>query len=164
LVGQYESGFCQFNTTKASYFAAADSITTSTASTTTGTGGRYCTTQWTCSAWSACEEGFQTRTCSYPINFCEPTTEKPTERMACTNEEMPVYYGNDTPETEEGFFTLMTGFVIGNLLENPVNMTLSILVLVIIALLLWLVVSKRRAVTKKIKKSKKKVSKDDDDE
>jgi hypothetical protein len=146
-----KKGICEFQTNQASYFAVANSLTSAITLTTTSSGGGYCTTEWTCSEWSACENGAQTRTCNYPINFCAPRTEKPIESVTCVVDEMPVYYGDDTPETEEGFFSLMTGFVVGNLLENPVNIGLGILVLLIIIALLIVITKKRKAYIRKKK-------------
>lgn len=143
------SGVCKFRTNKASYFIAVLPSSTRTS----GYTGGYCTTQWTCSEWSSCVDGVQTRTCVYPSNFCTPLSEKPIEQVSCVVEDMPVYDGNDT-STDNRFFNLLTGFVIGNLIENPVNMALVIVILVVIVALLWLVVSKRNAAVKKIKKKK----------
>ncbi len=49
-----------------------------------GGGGYYCATQWTCTDYSTCVSGTQTRTCSYPSNFCAPRLVKPTESQVCT--------------------------------------------------------------------------------
>lgn len=55
------------------------------ATTTSGGGGGACTTNWECSAWSICSaDGTQTRTCSYPTNYCTPGSAKPVETQSCT--------------------------------------------------------------------------------
>jgi hypothetical protein len=46
-------------------------------------GGGSCSTSWNCGEWSSCQEGQQTRTCSYPANWCKPSTIKPDEKRNC---------------------------------------------------------------------------------
>lgn len=48
-----------------------------------GSGGNYCTTEWNCTEWNLCSNEIQTRTCSYPQNFCTPLTAKPLESQSC---------------------------------------------------------------------------------
>lgn len=43
-----------------------------------------CTENWTCSAWSACSGGTQTRTC-FDSNNCSTTTNRPTLSQSCTS-------------------------------------------------------------------------------
>jgi energy-converting hydrogenase Eha subunit H len=76
---------------------------------------------------------------------------------------MPLSEGDDS-STGRGFFNLLTGFVVGDLLENPVNMTIAIFILIVIALLFWLVLSKRKKVVQVETKKKKKKSKKDEEE
>lgn len=49
-----------------------------------GGGGGGCITTWTCTAWSDCIDGTQTRTCNKAIPYCSPTNEKPAESQSCT--------------------------------------------------------------------------------
>ena len=55
-----------------------------------GGGGGSCKTQWTCTEWKECISNVQTRTCSYPANFCKPLTKKPAESQSCIPEESAV--------------------------------------------------------------------------
>lgn len=77
----------------------------------TGGGSTICRTEWSCSEWSSCVNGLQTRTCSFPENFCEPLTERPIEQQSCeivqeteeteTVEETITETEQTTQETEE---------------------------------------------------------------
>lgn len=49
-----------------------------------GGGGIFCSTQWTCSDYSVCSNGIQTRSCSYPTNSCTPNFARPIESQSCT--------------------------------------------------------------------------------
>lgn len=49
-----------------------------------GGSGGYCLTKWICSEWNTCANGIQTRTCSYPTNFCAPRDVKPVLSQTCT--------------------------------------------------------------------------------
>jgi len=123
-----------------------------------GGGGGDCVTEWTCSAWSECANGKQTRTCSYPENFCAPSDAKPEESQTCTLNAIPEVKPTDNTNTNEstntakGRFSGLTGAVIGGL-TSKVSLTFSGIILAIV--LLWLLVrymNKR----KKIEESKKK--------
>ena len=48
-----------------------------------GGGGSQCTTNWTCTEWSACSGSVQTRTCS-DANTCGINSNRPAESQACT--------------------------------------------------------------------------------
>lgn len=48
-----------------------------------GGGSGYCSTKWNCTGWSTCADGTQTRTCSYPTNWCAPKEQKPAESQSC---------------------------------------------------------------------------------
>lgn len=121
-------------------------------------GGGYCTTDWSCTEWTSCENGVQTRTCSYPENFCAPEYDKPIESTSCVTNDMEDFSGDDANEGR-GFFNLLTGFVVGDLLENPTNMAILIAVLVVIALLFWIVSKKKKAAVKKSAKKEAKKKK-----
>ena len=47
-------------------------------------GGGTCETKWNCTQWTECNNGTQTRNCSFKANFCKPTDAKPSERKTCT--------------------------------------------------------------------------------
>lgn len=85
----------------------------STGSSHNGGGGSYCSTQWACAVWSACANGLQTRTCSYPPNYCTPRAERPVESQSCTasastNEETTIQTTESATRTPG-----ITGGVIG---------------------------------------------------
>ena len=67
------------------HFTIFGAYTPTVATTTTTSSGGWsgCKTNWTCTAWTECSSGTQTRTCSYPTNFCKPTTAKPIESQSC---------------------------------------------------------------------------------
>jgi hypothetical protein len=79
-----------------------------------GGGGSSCLTNWTCSDWSACENGTMNRTCTLANSKCITHDAKPAESMACTPR-MPE--GNETKTGEsKGIFGTagkITGEVIG---------------------------------------------------
>ncbi|MBU2576291.1 MAG: right-handed parallel beta-helix repeat-containing protein [Nanoarchaeota archaeon] len=96
------------------------SITAPVVTTSSGSsGGSSCGTSWTCSEWSECSNELQTRTCSYPDNYCTPTRAKPDEEQSCVEE--VIFLEDEEPETTDeggatatgGFFSLITGAVIG---------------------------------------------------
>jgi len=75
-----------------------------------------CTEKWTCSDWSECEEGKQTRTCTDEKN-CNTTKLKPVTSVKC--DELP---GNETQTNlseldreETSFFSSITGAFVGAL-------------------------------------------------
>jgi hypothetical protein len=92
-----------------------------------GGGGGSCTSQWNCSAWSACVAGTQTRTCKLINSYCFAAA-KPAETQVCT---IPVATGgneNNAPAggenntipaannpTTPGGLSGITGAVIGTL-------------------------------------------------
>lgn len=43
-----------------------------------------CTSNWQCSAWSICADGYQTRTCT-DLNHCSTQTNKPAEKQQCAS-------------------------------------------------------------------------------
>jgi hypothetical protein len=110
-------------------------------------GGSICTTQWTCSEWSTCSaEGSQTRTCSYPSNFCSPYGAKPTEVQDCT----PIVpSGNITieekpkPTSGTGFLTgAVTG--VGNFAKSGIGMGIIAGFLIIGGSVIFFAVKKKK--------------------
>ena len=100
---------------KESFVIPSSSSSSSSGGGSSGNGNNYCETNWTCTEWGACEYGAQTRTCDYPVNYCEPETEKPIEVQSCT---MPSGLSNDSEplnETEMGAGAGITGGFIGTL-------------------------------------------------
>ena len=90
---------------------------TATSSGGSGGGGSYCVTPWECTDWSICTNGQQSRTCSYPANWCTPTTERPIGFQTCTqtqttqvtNQSINLTNSEATSSTGSG----ITGAVIG---------------------------------------------------
>ncbi|VVB78231.1 Uncharacterised protein [uncultured archaeon] len=106
-----------------------------------GSGGfssASCTTQWKCSSWGECNSGRQTRTCSYPENFCDPNSKKPIEVQSCTEvkaEPEKQTSGNDSyptesPKSEITGRSSLTGAVIGALGDYPLSFAGGFLVLI----------------------------------
>jgi len=99
--------------------------------------GGGCTTRWTCTEWTSCSPaGDQTRTCSYPTNFCKPAITKPVEIQTCN------YVAPSTPSTGEiiipGEQTQtptggagITGAVIGNL-TSPTGVGIIIVGIIVL--------------------------------
>jgi hypothetical protein len=126
-------------------FAAITPIVDTTTS--SSSGGGYCSTKWTCTEWSTCTNNVQTRTCSYPSNFCTPTATKPIESQSCTYVapiavNLPI---ENTALPEEQTTTPkggapITGGVIGNL-ASPKGIGIIIFILIIIGLIVILKVT-----------------------
>ncbi|MCA9485739.1 MAG: hypothetical protein KC506_02760, partial [Nanoarchaeota archaeon] len=111
-----------------------------------GGGGSICTTQWTCTEWSECIEGTQTRVCSSPENYCKPKTQKPQETQTCiqdlsfnSNQENQdlAEQNSETSETiNENSNSKITGAVIGTLKQQPATWIIGFL-LVVVALYIF---------------------------
>jgi hypothetical protein len=103
-------------------------------SSSSGSGSRgtgYCATEWTCSEWSTCSNNIQTRTCSYPSNFCTPRNAKPSETQTCisgTGREV-IEETNNQPTTN-----FLTGFVtgIGNFAKSGLGIGTGIFLVLLI--------------------------------
>ena len=118
-----------------------------------GGGVPYCITSWECSDWSVCVDGTQTRTCSYPANYCEPTIEKPTESQTCTSVETNVEGSN---ETAGGTEPVEEGAVIGFAKSGSGLLSLIFILLVTGSFIGMNVYNRRKAAVGAKKKSKKK--------
>ncbi|MEK6891418.1 MAG: hypothetical protein AABX03_04765, partial [Nanoarchaeota archaeon] len=65
---------------------SSSTTTTSTSPGITGLtpGFSFCSILWQCGEWSACDNGFQTRTCTWPQDKCKPDEGlRPDERRVC---------------------------------------------------------------------------------
>jgi len=69
-----------------SYCIYAEQVTMTTGG--QGTNNNACTESWTCSNWSICNGGTQTRTCT-DSNNCGTTNNKPSLSKACQQEQTP---------------------------------------------------------------------------
>ena len=122
-----------------------------------GSGGGSCTTQWIVSEWSDCIDGVQTRTVSYTSGFCTPRSQKPVESQSCS-----VQGGNsqDSEETErevessEGAGNFVSGITAAAIGTTAGRWSLGIVVFLILLGLVWLIVSRKRknSSDKKVKK------------
>ena len=83
-----------------------------------GGDGSACYSNWTCSAWSACVDGLQTRVCTLSKSNCFHPA-KPVESQTCTagGAEQPTAPTTETTQGEAGAGGLggITGAVIGAL-------------------------------------------------
>ncbi len=117
-------------------------------------GGGRCTTVWACNEWSECNGGVETRTCSYPTNYCEPTASKPIELRACTiavADNQTIVEDNNANSTATNFASAITGAVIGT---TAGRWSLGIIIFLILLGLAWWIVAakKKRAQSNKKKK------------
>jgi hypothetical protein len=93
---------------------AAPVVVVSAPSSGGGGGSSYCATKWTCSEWGACYGNVQTRTCSYPANFCTPEVSKPAIMQSCTSPVAENTNANaNTNEETNKPVTTQTGFLTG---------------------------------------------------
>jgi hypothetical protein len=110
-------------------FGSVAAITSSTSA--GSSGGGSCLTTWTCSQWSSCNNGIQTRTCSVANNVCyaDPKA-KPNETQTCTTNNN----GATTPKIPTktaGGISGITGAVIGTLGTGGSIAAVVIIVLVL---------------------------------
>ena len=147
--------------------------TETTTTQTTRTSRRYstilCITQWTCTAWSECVDGMQTRTCSYPDNFCEPEEDMPELTRSCVitttsedediidlEDEDIIEFVDETdsdeinresePQRESSAITSVTGLATGAGIGNAVNWFAIVL---LIGLISWFIFGIRKKKKKK---------------
>jgi len=111
-------------------------VTTTTVAEETTTTVEKCQEEWTCTDWSECKDGIQTRTCT-DENNCGTDLYRPFESQPCTTV-------GETEETSEGIVGSITG--LATLLGLP---TLLGLITVIIVLILIIIFLARRKTPKK---------------
>ncbi|MBP7708306.1 cadherin-like domain-containing protein [Candidatus Pacearchaeota archaeon] len=107
-----------------------------------GSGGRYCVTTWSCTEWSACDNGTETRTCSYPTNFCTPVSLKPIESRSCTVEVPEETNETAEPSAFKNFTSLLTGAVTGPM--GRATLLALLILLVLVGLGYWIVAAKKK--------------------
>lgn len=100
-----------------------------------------CQERWSCSEWSKCQDGLQTRTCN-DLNKCGTEEDKPLESQPCTTV-TPAFTPASSP------LAPITGMIVA-VTQNPLYLSLLVIVIVggVIALF--------RIRTKRIQKVKKK--------
>lgn len=96
----------------------------------TSSRGSACFTQWTCTEWSECENNQQTRTCSKEIESCFAQGMKPAETQECSS--------------QQGFFSRITGAVIGALGTSGSIAVVIFLIVVIGGTVIIVYVNKRK--------------------
>lgn len=115
-----------------------------------------CLTNWTCSDWSECINGTQTRACSKIDAKCGASF-RPAEERNCTaaekNETIPQPPVNETvpekpKEEEKGIIPMITGFIASNpisrfMLDRPWISLLIIIIILAATYLLWKLTSKQ---------------------
>ena len=156
--GTYTATIYAINTSNPTdnFTLASKSVTISspiTSSTSSAGGTGTCTTQWTCTAWSSCTNGIQTRTCSFPENYCTPTSAEPVTSQSCVSTPAQNNSNNTKAQSTTKRGRGITGFAVAA--NDAVSSTGGIIILAVIALGLGgtLLIDKRK------KKSSKKASK-----
>ncbi|MBU0958341.1 MAG: hypothetical protein KKB31_00190 [Nanoarchaeota archaeon] len=114
------------------FFIMGDSTATSPTGEVTGgttggtTSGGSCLTNWSCSSWSSCMNGIQTRICTKErINCYADLKKKPTENQSCS-----VETENDT-ESEEGNLISQSSPVN---FQNIITLVIGLIVIIGIAI------------------------------
>jgi len=106
-----------------------------------GGGSGRCVEYWQCTDWSACTDGKQIRTCE-DLNNCETELLKPAESRACIleGEEGEAGTGMTTEKEEEkGFFSRITGAVIGGGVAGTLIPIMFILVVGLVAIIIFVI-------------------------
>jgi hypothetical protein len=123
-----------------------------------GGGSSSCTTVWTCTDWSECNGGVQSRTCSYPANYCEPEASEPMDLRSCSvpvlndnQDNQTLVEENATNSTATNFISAITGAVIGT---TAGRWSLGVVIFLILLGVAWWIVAakKKRAQSNKKKK------------
>jgi hypothetical protein len=99
-----------------------------------------CTENWVCGNWSDCDGETQTRNC-VDANKCKTLTLKPAETRTCvldTNSDGIV----DSPASDKGFFSFLTGAVIGAAGKAITWIILALLIL--LGLAYWFIAGKKK--------------------
>ena len=136
----YSAGTFVFSVTGFSVYSTQETPTSSGGGGGGGGGGSSttktsCTAEWSCTAWSSCANGVQTRTCTN-LNSCENGA-SPIQTQSCiaslpTEEDGETSTdGGDSPEEEasEGFIAGITGAAVGTKGRAAVTLTLMVLLI-----------------------------------
>jgi cytoskeletal protein RodZ len=134
-----------------------EAITTTTQTTEDTYSGGSCAYDsnydWQCSDWGECIDGTQTRTCD-TSNNCGNSYGRPTVERSCTEtstNESEETNPEETVEETPGFFSAITGAVIGGGMKG----TIWVVVIVIILIVLWMIIRRKRKSSKKKSQSEK---------
>ena len=106
-----------------------------------------CTEDWTCTDWSECLDGTQTRTCT-DNNNCGTEDNKPAETRDCVQtqpaESVPtVTEGGSNLGIAAGTSTGLTGAVVATL-SDPGNATVIAVIIILGLVLFWFLYKKRK--------------------
>ena len=92
--------------------------------------GGICVTKWSCTEWSSCIDGKQSRNCYYPPSFCAPKADKPAELRDCEVVEENI--NSDLSEVEESSIkqgSSITGGVVGVLNKPLIWVSLFLIII-----------------------------------
>ena len=102
-----------------------------------------CTENWSCSGWSECLDGVQTRVCT-DLNSCGTLQDRPEIAQTCTVETGSENQGGEETITQQGFFATITGAVVGALgTGGTIFVAVFVLVLVVLAVLVTISARKK---------------------
>jgi len=114
-----------------------------------GGGSSSCIENWKCGEWGECEDGEQTRTCE-DLKKCRTEKIKPALERACSSEgesgDEALKMFNQSQETNEGFFSGITGAVIGG--GNGGFLVPLLFIIIVIGLLIITLSFKKKVVSK----------------
>jgi hypothetical protein len=139
-------------------FGNSAPVSAATTAAVNNAGGGGCLTTWKCSAWTACNNGIQTRTCTKEPAYCYAGA-KPAETQTCalpiaqpqlTTPTQTPSTSADTAAPTKGFFATITGAAIGALKGAGGILVIIILAVIIIGGAVALRIRKNRKQTKAI--------------
>ena len=146
-----EANYVEGNTNHLSLYAIAGSVPTppSDGDTTGGGGGgggggppkvkETCVENWTCTNWSECINGVQTRTCT-DLNKCGTTENKSSESKFCGIEKEIGEENVTKPEVGPG----ITGRVTALLKKGNLIIGISVIVFIVISLITFVLIRKKK--------------------
>ncbi len=121
-----------------------------------GGGNTKCTTNWTCTEWSTCENGTQTRICEKTKPLCNALVPEPEEEMVCAVPEEKTKQGtiSEFIEDVEKAGSKITGAVTGAVGDSRMKLALIFIIAILIAGgILWL--ARKKHLEAKTRKSRK---------
>jgi hypothetical protein len=148
----YINGTLIFNVTGFSAYSAEETPS-NPSSGGGGSGHSSCYTNWTCSEWSSCIEGQQTRTCSKINNLCIAEENEPSEVRECSDKNQSTIESQAVNESENqkikeesssgSGFPGITGAAIGSNIKGGITFALLVIGLAVISLLVVRTIRKR---------------------
>ena len=105
-----------------------------------GSSSSTCTTDWTCTLWTSCVDGTQTRTCSKVNANCDINEAKPAESQTCSSSTPLV---EETTEEDVGSAgSGITGAAIGSNGTRNILIGVGFIIIIIVA---YLIIRARRS-------------------